>query len=158
MRDLIHIPAFEPVRRRTAADHWAELRAGEIFAEYFRDDRELRRQVIDAFNANPEKGPRPAPWRSCCCVGEDTALGDLLAEKVRGRSYRVGTHFKLIAALASCEGFIEFIEDFLGKDIEPENWSLPIGRRRASAGSSLTASFRGRCCRRLPREILFPLK
>ena len=54
MRDLLTSMLLAPFGGRTNADHWAELRAGEIFAEHFRDDRELRGRVIDAFNANPE--------------------------------------------------------------------------------------------------------
>ena len=124
-RDLVTSLLLSPYGGRTAADHWAELRAGEIFAEYFRDDRELRRKVIDAFNANPENEAAAGALAELLLHEHDSDLRELLVEKVRGRRHRVGTHFKIIAALASCEVFIELIEEFLTKDIEPDNWSLP---------------------------------
>ena len=126
MRDLLTSMLLAPFGGRTNADHWAELRAGEIFAEHFRDDRELRGRVIDAFNANPENescgrrtGRAIAPRRGVL------GLTELLTDKVRGRRYNVGTHFKLMAALAPSDVLVEFIVEILARDIEPDNWSLP---------------------------------
>ena len=124
-RDLVTSLLLSPYGGRTAADHWAELRAGEIFAEYFRDDRELRRKVIDAFNVNPENEAAAGALAELLLHEHDSDLRELLVEKVRVAAIGLAPDFKIIAALASCEVFIELIEEFLTKDIEPDNWSLP---------------------------------
>jgi hypothetical protein len=38
---------------------------------------------------------------------------------------RVGTHFKLVAALSSADAFIDEVARLLTRDIEPDEWSLP---------------------------------
>jgi hypothetical protein len=125
MRDLLTSMLLAPFGGRTNADHWAELRAGEIFAEHFRDDRELRGRVIDAFNANPENDRAASALAELLLREQDSSLAELIAEKVRGRTYNVGTHFKLMAALAPSDVLIESIAEFLARDIEPVGWSVP---------------------------------
>jgi len=125
MRDLLTSMLTSAFRARTVGDHWAELRAGEIFAEHFRGDQELRGKVLDAFNANPENAAAAGALAELLLREDDPGLADLLVEKVRGRRYSVGTHFKLMAALASCEAFIESVTEFLTQDIDPDSWSLP---------------------------------
>jgi len=114
-----------PFGGRSAADHWAELRGGEIFAEYFRSDQELRGQVIEAFKANPENGRAAGALAELLLREDDPALADLLIERTRGGRYRVGTHFKLMAALASCELLIDSLAEFLEKDMERDRWAVP---------------------------------
>jgi len=125
MRELISSLLLGPVRGRTLADHWAELRAGEIFAEYFGSDHELRGRVIESFKAD-RRNEAAAGGLAEIVLREDAPdLKDLLVERVQGRRYGVGTHFKLIAALASCEVFIESVEELLTKNMDPDTWSFP---------------------------------
>ena len=125
LRDLIGSIILSPFGGRTVGNHWAELRAAEVFAEYFRGDLDLRRQVMDAFKSNPDNGRAAAALAELLLREEDSGLASLLVEEVRGRHYGIGTHFKLMAALAAPDVFIELIAEFLGKDIDPDSWSLP---------------------------------
>ncbi len=125
MRDLLMSLLLSAIGGRSAADHWAELRAGEIFAEHFRGDRELRGKVVDAFKANPANAAAAGALAELLLREDDPALADLLVEEVRGRRYSVGTHFKLMAVLASSENLIELIAEFLTRDIEQDKWSFP---------------------------------
>ena len=124
MRDLIASLLLSQFGGRSVADHWAELRAGEIFAEYFRGDLELRGKVIDTFKANPEHSAAAGALAEPLLREDDPDLGKLLSELVQGRHYGVGTHFKLIAALSSPEAFIESVEELLTTNIEPDDWAL----------------------------------
>ena len=124
MRDLVASLLLPPLGGRSVADHWAELRAGEIFAEYFRDS-DLRGKVMAAFKANPENGRAAAALAELLLRENDPAVEDLLVAGVRSRAYGVGTHFKLVAALSSPEVFIEAIEELLTRNIDPDTWSLP---------------------------------
>ena len=124
MRELIAPLLLGSFRGRTVADHWAELRAGEIFAEYFRDS-DLRGNVIDAFKAEPDNAGAAGALAELLLREDDSAVYELLSDGVHGRRYGVGTHFKLIAALATPECLIKEIEELLKRDIEPDTWSLP---------------------------------
>jgi hypothetical protein len=124
MRELIASLLLKPFGGRSVADHWAELRAGEIFAEHFRDS-DLRGKVIDAFKANPDNDRAAGALAELLLREDDEAVGDLLAAGAQGRRYGIGTHFKLVAALSSAESFIEAIEELLTRDIEADDWSLP---------------------------------
>jgi hypothetical protein len=125
MRDLVASLLLSPFRGSTLGDHWAELRAGEFFAEYFRGDQELREKVIGAFKANPHNSAAAAALAELLLREHDPEVGTLLAEIVSGRRYGLGAHFKLIAALSSPDGIIESLEELLTKNIEPHEWSLP---------------------------------
>lgn len=125
MRELIAPLLLTPFWARSVADHWAELRAGEIFAEYFREDSDLRAKVIDAFRSNPDNAGATGALAELLLCEDDTAVEELLVAGVQGRRYRVGTHFKLVAALSSADVFIDEINGLLARDIEPDEWSLP---------------------------------
>jgi hypothetical protein len=133
MRELIASLLISPFGGGTVADHWAELRAGEIFAEYFRGDLELRGKVIDTFKANPEHTAAAGALAELLLREDDPDVGKLLSELVHGRRYGIGTHFKLIAALSSPEAFIESVEELLTKNIEPDEalsyWMPALLRR-----------------------------
>jgi hypothetical protein len=124
MRELIASLLLSQFGGRGVADHWAELRAGEIFAEYFRDDLELRGKIIDTFKANPEHTAAAGALAELLLREDDPDVGKLLSDLVQGRRYGIGTHFKLIAALSSPEAFIESVEELLTKNIEPDDWAL----------------------------------
>jgi hypothetical protein len=124
-RELIASLLLTPFWARSIADHWAELRAGEIFAEYFRGDSDLRAKVIDAFRTNADNAGAAGALAELLLREDDAAVEQLLVAGVQGRHYGVGTHFKLIAALASPEAFIEEISGLLTRDIDPDEWSLP---------------------------------
>jgi hypothetical protein len=124
MRELIESLLVPPFGGRSVADHWAELRAGEIFAEYFRNS-DLRGKVIDAFKENPDNGRAAGALAELLLRDDDAAVRELLAAGIQGRAYGVGIHFKLIAALSSPEGFVEAVEEVLTRDIDPDTWSLP---------------------------------
>jgi hypothetical protein len=125
MRELIASLLLTPFRARSVADHWAELRAGEIFAEHFRGDSDLRGKVVDAFSANAFSAGAAAALAELLLREDDAAVGDLLISRVQDRRYGIGTHFKLIAALSSADAFIDEIGSLLTRDIEPDEWSLP---------------------------------
>ena len=124
MRELIASLLLSQFGGRSVADHWAELRASEIFAEYFRSDLELRGKVIDTFKSNPEHTAAAGALAELLLREDDPYVRKLLTEQVQGRHYGIGTHFKLTAALSSPEGFIELIEELLTKNIEPDDWAL----------------------------------
>ena len=78
MRELIAPLLLTPYGARSVADHWAELRAGEIFAEYFREDSDLRAKVIDAFEPTRQRrggrrARRTVATRGRHCGGGTTA-------------------------------------------------------------------------------------
>jgi hypothetical protein len=123
MRELIASLLLTPFRTRTVADHWAELRAGEIFAEHFRGDSDLRGKVVDAFSANAYNVGAAGALAELLLREDDAAVEALLISGIQGRSYAVGTHFKLVAALSSADAFIDEICRLLTRDIG--EWSLP---------------------------------
>jgi hypothetical protein len=110
---------------RSVADHWAELRAGEIFAEYFRGNADLRAKVIDAFRTNPDNAGAAGALAELLLREDDAVVEERLVAGVQGRRYWVGTHFKLVAALSSADAFIDEVARLLTRDIEPDEWSLP---------------------------------
>lgn len=124
MRELIAQLLLTPYWARSVADHWAELRAGEIFAEYFRGDADLRAKVVDAFRTNPDNAGAAGALAEMLLREKDAAVEELLVAGVQGRRYGVGTHFKLIAALSSAKAFIDEVARLLTRDIEPDEWSL----------------------------------
>jgi hypothetical protein len=125
MRELIASLLLTPFGARTVADHWAELRAGEIFADYFRGDSDLRGKVIDAFRTDANNTGATGALADLLLREDDAAVEGLLVAGVQGRTYGVGTHFKLVAALSSADAFIDEIARLLMRDIEPDEWSLP---------------------------------
>jgi hypothetical protein len=125
MRELLASVLLTPYGARTVGDHWTELRAGEIFAEHFRGDSDLRAKVIDAFRTDADNSGAAGALAELLLREDDAAVEDLLVACVRGRRYGVGTHFKLIAALSSADTFVDEIGRLLTRDIEPDEWSLP---------------------------------
>lgn len=124
MADLISSLLLTPYRSRSSAEYWAELRAGEFFAEYFRGDEELRAKVIEAFYKRPQNEAAASALAELLLREDDANLEDMLREKAAGFRYGIGTHYKLIAALSSPDNFIKAIEDLLTREIEPEIWAL----------------------------------
>jgi hypothetical protein len=125
MRELIASLLLTPFQARSVADLWAELRAGEIFAEHFRGDSDLRGKVVDAFSANAYNAGAAAALAELLLREDDAPVESLLISGIQGRRYAVGTHFKLIAALSCADALIDEIGSLLTRDIEPDDWSLP---------------------------------
>jgi hypothetical protein len=125
MRELIVSILFTPFGARSLADHWAELKAGEIFAEHFRGDSDLRAKVTDAFRINSHNAGAAGALAELLLREDDAVVGDLLVAGVQGHGYGVGTHFKLIAAISAPDVFIDEIGKLLARNIEPDEWSLP---------------------------------
>lgn len=125
MRDLLTSLLTKQYPARTAGNYWASLRAGEIFAEYFRSDQEMRSRVLSAFNANAKNAAAAGALAEVLLREDDPVLGEMLAQKVRGLRYDVGTHFKLMAALAPCEDFIASVVQIFRDGLDIDNWSLP---------------------------------
>jgi hypothetical protein len=124
MYRLIESLLLPPSGGGSVADHWAQLRAGEVFADQFRNS-DLREKVSDAFKVNPDNDRAAAALAELLLREEDQAVGEPLAAGAQGRRYPIGTHFKLIAALSSAETFIEAVQEPLTRDIEADDWSLP---------------------------------
>jgi hypothetical protein len=126
MRELLDSMLRASPHRRTIGDLTAVLRAGQVFADYFRDDQALRSLAIDAFNANPAN-PMPTGALVELLLRENNrGLADSIFERVRHQPYDLGTNYKLMAVFASNEVIIETITDLLGKDIEQQNWAIPF--------------------------------
>jgi hypothetical protein len=124
MRDLVASLLLKQNVPRSNAEYWAELRAGEFFAEYFIGDQDLRARVIDAVKAGPQNEAAVGALAELLLREDNASLEDILREKVSGVRYHLGTHYKLVAALSSPENFIEAIEELLTKDAEPQEWAM----------------------------------
>ena len=95
---------------------WERLVAGEILAENFADDIELRRQVVaDLLRAPP--GHAEAALADLLLRHPDAQLETTLRERAKDGHYDVATHFKLVAALSSPPEVIESLEDILSRDL-----------------------------------------
>lgn len=120
MRNLI-IPALTT----SNCGHWEGLIAGEIFAEHFGDDADLRGQIVEYFMCNP-KGFGAAALAELVLRRPDSALESLLREKTKGTKYDIATHFKLRAALFVPRIMIEDLEKLLTTDLSKiHEWHFP---------------------------------
>lgn len=125
MRELLEAMLRSPFHGRTIGDLTAMLHAGQIFADYFRDDRELRNLVIETFNTHPASAMAVGALAELLLRENTPDLADSVFEGVRDQRYDAGTNFKLMAAFGSNEGVIETITDLLAKDIEQQSWAIP---------------------------------
>lgn len=110
---------------RTIGDITAILRAGQVFADYFRDDRDLRNLVMDAFNANPGNAMAAGALAELLLRENNPDLAESVIERVRQYPYDVGTNHKLMAVFASNEDIIRAVGDILAGDIEANRWAIP---------------------------------
>jgi len=118
---------------RSNAEHWGILKAGEIFAEHFAGDKELRQLAIDAFDADPTHNASAVGLSELLLRKPDTSLRDLMHVKTTDVNYPIGTFFKLIAALARPEVFADqvmrvFSEQVMGS-IGMQYWMPTLLRR-----------------------------
>jgi hypothetical protein len=109
---------------RTNADIWATLLASDIFAEHFADDMALRALVIDRLRAYPGHAAAAAALAELVLRRPDPEIAEILAQNCRGQSYDIGTHFKILAALAPPADFISEIERLLSQHIDAQAWGL----------------------------------
>jgi hypothetical protein len=125
MRGLLETMLRRDSRGRTIGDITAILRAGQVFADYFRDDRDLRNLVMDTFNANPGNAMAAGALAELLLREDNPELADSVVERVRQHPYDVGTNYKLMAVFASNDDIIRAIGDMLARDLEPERWAIP---------------------------------
>lgn len=120
MRELI-VPALTTF----GAQYWEGLIAGEIFAEHFGEDAELRRQVVEHFVRDP-RGAGAAALAELVLRRPDPELERLLREKTGDAKYDIATHFKLVAALSAPRIVVEALEKLLTADLsEIHEWQFP---------------------------------
>jgi len=112
MRNLI-VPALTTSNNR---QYWEGLIAGEIFAEHFGEDAELRHQVEEHFVRDPQ-GAGAAALAELLMRRPDPALESLLWEKTRGTKHDIATHFKLVAAMSAPKIVVEELEEILTADL-----------------------------------------
>lgn len=130
MRKLI-VPALTTSNRQ----YWESLIAGEIFAEHFGEDAELRRQVVEHFVRDP-RGAGAAALAELVLRRPDPELERLLREKTGDAEYDIATYFKLVAALSAPRIVFEALKKLLTADLsESTNGNFRVGCRRWSAGS-----------------------
>ena len=121
MRDLV-LAALT----RFSAQYWEGLIAGEIFAEHFGEDAELRREVV-AHILCARQGTGEAALADLLLRHPDPDLERSLREKATGAQYDVATHFKLVAALSGPPTVVHALENFLTRDLSEINaWQLPL--------------------------------
>jgi hypothetical protein len=125
MRELLESMLRSPSHGRTIGDLTGMFRAGQVFADHFRDDPALRSLAIEAFNANPANAMATGALVELLLREDDRGLADSIFERVRDRPYDLGTNFKLMAAFASNGVIIETIADLLATDVEPQSWAIP---------------------------------
>jgi hypothetical protein len=146
MRELLDAMLRSPFHGRTIGDLTAILHAGQIFADYFRDDRELRNLAIQTFHAYPASPMAAGVLAELLLRENNRALADSVFEGVRQQRYDLGTNFKLMAVFASNEVIIETITDLLKTDIEPQSWAVPYWVpalvRRIATDPTLQAAMR----------------
>lgn len=111
MRNLI-VPALTVFK----GNYWGSLVAGEIFAEHFNEDTELRRQVVEYFERDPQ-GAGAAALAELVLRQPDPELEELLREKTKNSKCDIATHFKLLAALSAPSIVIETLEKQLTADL-----------------------------------------
>jgi len=151
MRELLDSMLRASSHGRTVGDLTAMFRAGQVFADYFRDDPVLRSLAIDAFNANPANAMATGALVELLLRENDCGLADSVFERVRYQPYDLGTNFKLMAAFASNEVIIETITDLLATDVEPQSWAIPYWVpalvRRIATDPTLQAEMRAALAR-----------
>jgi hypothetical protein len=125
MRGLLDSMLRASSHGRTIGDLTAVLRAGQVFADYFRDDQALRSLAIDAFNANPANPMATGALVELLLRENNRGLADSIFERVRNHPYDLGTNFKLMAVFASNEIIIETITELIATGIEPQSWAIP---------------------------------
>ena len=136
MRKLI-VPALT----KSNDQYWETLIAGEIFAEHFGEDAELRRQVVEHFVRYPQ-GPGAAALAELVLRRPDSELERLLRERTANAEYDIATHFKLVAALSEPRIVIEALEKLLTRDLsETHKWHfarwVPAIARRIEKDSAV---------------------
>ena len=108
------------------AQYWEMLIAGEILAEHFSEDAELRRQVVEHFVRDP-RGAGAAALAELVLRRPDPEVEGLLREKTSGVQYDIATHFKLMAALSAPRILIGALEELLSADLS-ETHELQFSR------------------------------
>ena len=122
--------------------------AAEVFAEYFADDAVLRKQIMDSFSAYPGNMPAAAALAELVLRKPEPQLADFLEEKIRGQSFDVATHFKLVAALAPEEYVTDELQRVMtANPNEIAEWhlqrSIPAIVRRTERDVALRARLEG---------------
>lgn len=110
---------------RTIGDLIAILLGGQVFADQFRDDREMRGRVLDTFNANPGNVFVTGALTELLLREDDPDLADAVLQRVRQTPYDICTNYKLMALFAPEDEIVRSLTDLLGKDLGPDSWAIP---------------------------------
>ncbi len=128
-------------------EYWGSLVAGEVFADQFADDAELRGEVIEAFSRQPAGIAATAAIAELMVRNPDADIKRMLNEGTRALAYDAATHFKLVAALLTPDAVIDALQQLLAHlpvDLDRLNlprW-VPTLVRRVERDAELRASFR----------------
>lgn len=125
MRELLESMLHKGRIGRTIGDFTAISRAGQIFADYFRDDHELRGRVIDAFNADPSNTMATGALAELLLRENNRNLADAVFTQVTQQRHDRCTNHKLMAVFASNEAIVTSITELLAKGMEEESWAIP---------------------------------
>jgi hypothetical protein len=143
MRELLETMIRHGFPGPTIGHLTAMLKAGQVFADYFREDQDLRRLAIDAFNANPANATATGALAELLLREDNPDLADSVVERVRQTPYDVGTNYKLMAVFATNGDVMRAISEILAEDIEPNRWAIPYWVpalvRRIATDTSLQA-------------------
>ena len=130
----------------TQGEYWDGLIAGEIFAEQFATDDEMRTAVVAAFERNPYNFAAAAALAELLVHDNDTDLKALVRQKATGHNYDIATQFKLIAALSSPDKVVVALRQLLANlpielyELRLQRW-VPALMRRIERDAELQSAF-----------------
>ena len=156
--DALRTMVLEQLTAPTRGGYWDGLIAGEIFAEKFSTDVEMRAAVISAFERAPYAFAATAALAELLVLDNDTNLKAILRQKTTGINYDVATHFKLVASLSSPDEVVAALRRLLA-DLPIELYELQLPRwipaltRRLERDTELQAAFLQTLARDTPSSI-----
>jgi hypothetical protein len=125
--DGLRAMVLERLTVPTRGEYWDGLVAGEIFAEQFATDGEIRSAVVAAFERAPYNFAATAALAELLVRDNDTNLEALLRQKATGINHDVATHFKLVAALSSPDKVVAALRQLLA-NLPVELYELQLPR------------------------------
>lgn len=122
LRNLI----LDQLTKPEQSEYWGSLVAGEIFAEQFSHDMEMRRLIIEEFEQNPT-GNAATALAELILREKNSEIKELLLDKTKDVDFDIASHFKLVAALSQPESILNQLRKFLN-DIPLDIFNLQISR------------------------------